>query len=158
MNRALVATAALALAGALALALTGTLDAVHALLLAAVVVVTFAAWRTFDGGHEEKWPDLPEERRAGARQDVSELGWATFTRDGTVSPRVVRRVRALAVARLAALSVDADDDSQRGEVERLLGREVVAGLANPTAPTARHLTTWLDAIERLAPDDGRQHR
>lgn len=145
----------LALAVATTLAVLGWVDPVHASLLAAAVIAVTLGWRRSSGGAEAEWPPAPEEQRAGARHDVSELGWATLTRNGTVSGRVMRRVRALAETRLAMHGVDVDDPAQRGEAERLLGREVLDGLLERREPTPRTLHTWLDAIERLAPTDGR---
>lgn len=150
MKRPLV-TAGVALATAVGVSLAGWLDPVHAFLLAAVAAVVVLVWHRLDDGVEEPWPDVPEETRPGARHDVSELGWATFTRSGEVSDRVVRRVRALATARLARHGVDAGDPAQAADVERLLGPDVAAGLASRRAPTARVLGRWLDGLERIGP-------
>jgi hypothetical protein len=150
-----VTVVGLALAGAVALSATGVLDPVHAFLLAAVSAVVVLVWRRLDDGTEEPWPDPPQEARAGARHDVSELGWATFTRSGEVSERVLRRVRALAAARLARHGLDLADTAHRADVERLLGADVAAGLASRRGPNARTLEHWLDAIERLGPPDAR---
>lgn len=150
--RPVLVPAGLALAAALGVALAGWLDPVHAVLLATVATVVVLVWRRLDDGAEEPWPDPPEETRPGARHDVSELGWAAFTRSGEVSQRVVRRVRALAVARLARHGVDATDPAQAADVERLLGPDVAAGLASGRAPTARVLDGWLAAVERIGPE------
>lgn len=150
--RHVLVPAGVASAAALGVALPGWLDPVHAVLLATVATVVVSAWRRLDGGVEEPWPDLPGVTRPGARHDVSELGWATFTRSGEVSQRVVRRVRALAVARLARHGVDAADPARAADVERLLGPDVAAGLASGRAPDARVLDRWLAAVERLGPD------
>jgi hypothetical protein len=80
---------------------------------------------------------------------VSDLSWQVFGEDRRASDRIVRRARDLAAARLALLGVDPADPARRGEVERLLGASVVAGLASGQRPTARTLQTWLDAIDRL---------
>ncbi|AEG44293.1 hypothetical protein [Isoptericola variabilis] len=147
-----VALSVTVLGAALVVALLGWLDPVHAVLLAAVVLVVTAVWRRADAGVEDPWPAPPEEQRPGARHDVSELGWATFTRSGEVSERVLRRVRALAAARLARHGVDLADPAQASDVERLLGEDVARGLASRRAPTARVLDHWLGALERLGPD------
>jgi hypothetical protein len=152
MRRSAV-VAGVALAAAVALSVARLLDPVHAFLVAAVGAVVVLVWRRLDDGSEEQWPDPPEEARAGARHDVSELGWATFTRSGEVSERVLRRVQALAAARLARHGVDLADPARRADVERLLGADVAAGLASRRGPTARTLEHWLDAIERLGPPE-----
>ncbi len=151
MNRPRVGVA-VALAAALVVSLAGWLDPVHAFLLAAVAVSVVLVWSRLDDGSEEPWPAPPEESRPGARHDVSELGWATFTRSGEVSERVMRRVRAVAAARLVRHGVDATDPAHTAEVELLLGADVAAGLASGRAPTARVLRHWLDALERIGPD------
>lgn len=145
--------AGVALAAAVALSATRLLDPVHAFLLVAVGVVVVVVWRRSGHGSEEPWPEPAEEARAGARHDVSELGWATFTRSGEVSERVLRRVRALAAARLAPHGIDLADPARRADVERLLGADVAAGLASRRGPSARTLERWLDAIERLGPPE-----
>jgi hypothetical protein len=144
-----VVTAALALAGAVALSVAGWLDAAHAFLLAAALVTVVIVWRGLDAGAEAPLPHLPQERRAGGRHDVSELAWATLTRDRTVSRRVLRRVRAVAVTRLRRLGVDLDDPAQRAAAERLLGADVVDGLVYLRPPAPHTLHAWLDAIERV---------
>lgn len=151
MSRAQVGLAA-ALAAALVVSVAGWLDPVHAFLLAAVAVAVTLVWRRLDDGSEGPWPVPPEESRPGARHDVSELGWATFTRSGEVSERVLRRVRAVAASRLARHGLDAADPMHAADVDRLLGADVAAGLASGRAPTARVLGHWLDALERIGPD------
>ncbi|MEG3613646.1 hypothetical protein [Isoptericola haloaureus] len=152
---------ALALTTALLLALSGTVDPVHALLLPAGLLALWHAWTSLDDGDHAEWPQPPTEERHGARRDVSDLGWAAFTRDGRVSPRVTRRVQALAARRLAAHGVDLTDPDQRPDAARLLGPDTLAGLTSDTPPTARTLHQWLDALDRLttdAPPPGRPTR
>lgn len=100
---------------------------------------------------DPEWPRVAFEARPGGRHDVSDLGWAAFGRDGRVTDRVVRRVRALAVDRLRAHGVDASDPDARADVERLLGARVVRQLASGVPPRGRTVQEWLDAIERLGP-------
>ncbi|WP_020015293.1 hypothetical protein [Promicromonospora sukumoe] len=127
-------------------------DLWHAAALAAVVVAATALWsRTGPVVEDPGWPRVPTTARAGGRHDVSDLSWSTFGRDGRVTDRVVRRVRALAADRLRAHGVDPSDPAAKAEVERLLGARVVAQLASRESPTARTLQTWLDAVERLGP-------
>lgn len=128
----------------------GVLDPTHAVLLGCIGL---AAVLLRAGAADERdiaWPDHPFASRAGGRSGVSDLGWQVFGQDGRVRGPVVGRVAALAEARLALLGVDVNDPTQAGEVERLLGPRVAAGLASGRPPTARTLQTWLNAIDRLS--------
>jgi hypothetical protein len=125
--------------------------AVAAVALAGALSVVWAATEGSTGDPE--WPHLDIEARAGGRHDVSDLGWSVFGRDGRVTDRVVRRVRALAAARLRAHGVDPTDPAARPDAERLLGARVLRQLSSRNPPTARTVQTWLDAIERLQPRD-----
>lgn len=154
--RRTVVLAAVALVAATVLVALDVLDATHAYAGAGVVAVVAAVWGTADRPSTTPWPQHPSPARPGGRHDVADLGWAALGRDGRVTERVVRRVRALAVARLTAHGVDPADPASGPEVERLLGRDVVAGLRSTRTPTVRTLHTWLDAIDRLGPD-GRRH-
>lgn len=98
---------------------------------------------------DPEWPRTAVETRPGGRHDVSDLGWSVFGRDGLVTDRVVRRVRALAVDRLRAHGVDTDDPAAQADAERLLGATVVRQLSSGVPPRARTVQDWLDAVERL---------
>ncbi|WP_402465469.1 hypothetical protein [Isoptericola aurantiacus] len=140
---------AITLLVALLLATTGTLDPVHALALPAAALATWYAWAALDHGEHPDWPTAPDEQRDGARRDVSDLGWAAFTRDGRVSPRVTRRVATLAAARLAHHGIDPDDPAQHARAAEILGADVLDGLRSTHPPTPRTLHHWLDALDRL---------
>lgn len=134
---------------AAALGVGGVLDPTHAVVLGLVGIAAVGLRAAAADEFGAEWPSRSFESRAGARGAVSDLSWQVFGRDRRVRERVVERVRDLATARLALLGVDADDPSQAGEVERLLGPRVAAGLDAPRPPTARTLQTWLDAIDGL---------
>lgn len=147
--RALLTVALPALAACAVLTLTGVLDLLHAALLVVAVTAAVLLWRRLDDGAEAAWPDLPQDRREGARNDVSELGWATFTRSGAVGERVLRRVRALAAARLADRGVDLAAPGGTDAAARLLGADVVDGLASGRPVGRVEVHRWLDAIDAL---------
>ncbi|GAA1735803.1 hypothetical protein GCM10009809_33740 [Isoptericola hypogeus] len=147
--RAVLPTALPALAAGGLLAGFGVLDPVHAALVVVVVAAVVHVWRALDEGTEPPWPAVPDDRRDGARTDVSELGWATFTRSGAVGDRMRRRVVALASSRLAEHGVDLDDDARRDAAARLLGADVVAGLTAGRPASRVEVHRWLDAVERL---------
>ncbi len=134
------------------LAFWQVVDVWHAAAATAVTLAVTALWsRAGTVVEDPEWPRTVTEARAGGRHDVSDLSWSTFGRDGRVTDRVVRRVRALATDRLRAHGVDPADPASLPDVERLLGADVVRQLASREAPTARTLQTGLDAIERLGP-------
>ncbi|GAA4726919.1 hypothetical protein GCM10023216_17120 [Isoptericola chiayiensis] len=139
----------LATGAALLLAATRTLDPAHALLLPAALLATWYAWRALDHGDEARWPQPPDQTRDGARHDVSDLGWAAFTRDGRVAARVTRRVHALATHRLAQHGIDLDDPTHHAAAAHLLGDDVLTGIRSRRPPTPRTLHHWLDTLDRL---------
>lgn len=125
-------------------------DPWHAYAAATLAAALSILWSATDATTSDpQWPHTHVEARAGGRQDVSDLGWSVFGRDGHVTDRVVRRIRALAVDRLRAHGVDPSDPAEEPEAERLLGARVVRQLKSRQPPTARTVQTWLDAIERL---------
>ena len=140
--------------GAAALAFWNILDLWHAVAAAALAIAmsilrTAARSAEASGAGDPEWPTTALAARAGGRHDVSDLSWSVFGRDGRVTDRVVRRVRALAADRLRAHGVDPSDPAARPEAERLLGAHVVLQLSSRNPPTARTVRTWLDAIDRL---------
>ncbi|MFC7878439.1 hypothetical protein [Isoptericola sp. NPDC057391] len=147
--RALLTVGLPALAACAALTLTGVLDLLHAALLVVVVATAIALWRRLDDGDEAPWPDVSRDRRDGARNDVSELGWATFTRSGAVGDRVLGRVRDLAAARLAEQGVDLAAPDGPEAAARLLGPDVVDGLVGRRPVSRVEVHRWLDAIDTV---------
>jgi hypothetical protein len=132
-------------------------DPWHAVAATAVATAISILWSATDATvPDPEWPHLPIQARAGGRHDVSDLGWSVFGRDGHVTDRVVRRIRALAADRLRAHGVDPTDPTAEPEAERLLGARVLRQLRSRQPPTARTVQTWLDAIDRLgaAPTTG----
>ena len=128
------------------------LDLPHAAAVVALACTISVLWAATDASTSDpEWPPTSLEARAGGRHDLSELGWSVFGRDGFVTDRVVRRIRALAADRLRAHGVDPADPTARPDAERLLGTDVLRQLTSGQPPTAHTVQTWLDAIERLGP-------
>jgi len=90
---------------AIVLILTRTLDAPHALVLAACA-----------SGLTILWPDQPSDipalntppyrTHAGAHRDLSDLSWTLIDLDGRVSDRAMARVRVLADGTPLAQTID----------------------------------------------------
>ncbi|PZR51987.1 hypothetical protein DNL40_14325 [Xylanimonas oleitrophica] len=173
-----VAVVGVTTATAVALCAAGWLDAPHAALLAAAVLATALVARV-SAPPEPEWDDPPRHERPGGRRDVSELGWAAFTRDGHVTERVLRRVRGIATARLATHQVrwdglvrepsqvlagwghgPTDATTHRDRALHLLDPEVVQSLETARQVDPRTLQTWITALDRLvaAPDARRDPR
>jgi hypothetical protein len=123
--------------------------AAAATLATAMSILWSATEPTGPTTSDPEWPRTAIEARAGGRHDVSDLGWSVFGRDGHVTDRVVRRIRALAADRLRAHGIDPADPAAEPDAERLLGARVLRQLTSRQPPTARTVKTWLDAIERL---------
>jgi hypothetical protein len=138
-----------------ALAATGlaywnVVDPAHAFAATALACALGILWSATDATTDDpEWPRPPVAARAGGRHDVSDLGWSVFGRDGYVTDRIVRRIRALAADRLRVHGVDPADPAAEPDAERLLGARVLRQLKSRQPPTARTVQTWLDAIERL---------
>ncbi|WP_407317855.1 hypothetical protein UQW22_14800 [Isoptericola halotolerans] len=131
---------ALGVPTALLLAVTGTLDPVHALLLPTSALVAWHAWRSLDEPAPSAWPPPPTDEHHGARRDVTDLGWAALTRDGHVSARDTRRVTRLAADRLAPHGIDLADRAHHTAVATFLGPDVADQIRSrrPPAPRALH--------------------
>ncbi|MFC8798404.1 hypothetical protein ACFT2C_11780 [Promicromonospora sp. NPDC057138] len=148
--RRVVTVTVLAVLVAAGLVLWSVVDVAHALAAVALASTISVLWSaTEHPAGDPEWPGTVVEARAGGRHDVSDLGWSVFGRDGFVTERVVRRVRALAADRLRAHGVDPADPAARPDAERLLGAAVLRQLTSGRPPTARTVQSWLDVIERL---------
>lgn len=151
--RRIITVTALAGLAAAGLAYWHVVDPAHAATAATLATTLAVLWSatepTTGSTTDPEWPRTPVEARAGGRHDVSDLGWSVFGRDGHVTDRVVRRIRALAADRLRAHGIDPADPAAEPDAERLLGAHVLRQLKSGRPPTARTVKTWLDAIERL---------
>lgn len=105
MKRSLViGAAALITALATLLAVTRALTPWDAAALAGIAFGLWFVTRPYLRS-EVAWPKDPRPERPGGRADVAQLSWTAFTRNGLVTERVLRRMRAIAARRLAVHGV-----------------------------------------------------
>lgn len=152
-------------------------------------LVAFALWLATRSYHrtEVAWPRDPRQDRPGGRTDVAELSWAAFTRNGLVTERVLRRVRAIAARRLAAHGVlwdgnlpqhtfrhgvrepeavsrlrgwgtgPADAAEHLQRARDLLGASTADDLTTARAATPRTLDHWFRVLDALVEPGTAQH-
>jgi hypothetical protein len=168
VNRRVLIAACVVAVVAAALAVFAVLDVAHAIMLAAAAIAAIIL-NTAPPGRAEPWPRPPVEIRRGARSDVSSLAWDCLGRDGRVTERAARRIRMIAVRRLAAHGVvwdgavaqpGADPDGGWGpngadaawhrlRAAQLLGSRVLASMTRAGTATPRTVETWFAALDRL---------
>jgi|GEM_PF-1620344 len=162
-GNAIVGTAIVVVVAAL-LALTGTLDVPHAVLLAGLALAAVWAGAALGVTVSTSWPaEHASYVKAGVRTDVARLGWRLRTRDGSVDARAIARVRDIAAVRLAARGVRwanlmAGDPAAVDAATGLVGPATVAGLRRTRDLAGARvrigeLSRWLVALDRLGPAD-----
>lgn len=132
------------------------------LLVGLVTLVVGIAWVGLPGGEEDPWPPDRQDDAAGTRSELSALTWTFIGRDGRVSEAAVRRLRALALRRLArdGLTVPAGlgprpagapRDAARDEARAVLGERAWATLTAPGGhmPSLAEVAHCVGVIERL---------
>ena len=121
-------------------------------------------------GEEHLWPDAELEETDGTRRELSSLTWSFIGREGRVAEPAVRRLRTVAVRRLARRGVVLPagivqraagrapttlvlDDGQRAARE-LLGERAWAILTAPGGrlPSLSDVAYCVAIIEKLGPD------
>jgi len=137
------------------------MDAAHAAGLAAAAFAFAACLSALGDAANVVWSLPAREPRPGARRDVAQLGWALGSRGGRASPEGVRRLRSVAEHALALHGLDVEDRAADAELDRLLGREVVAMLrrgssAEPRAALVGTALDRLEALERAASGRGQE--
>lgn len=164
MTKRLALVASLTALAAAILALIDWFSPWHALALWLAVMACYFVAQPIKHT-EDDWPVDQPLSRPGNRNDVSTLGYLSYTREGLVTDRVVRRLRDIAVRRLRAHGViwngrpeldgfgtgPADAAEHRRRAEQLLGAQVLSGLAAARDVTPKTLQTYLAALDTLAP-------
>ena len=116
-----------------------------------VAAVALILWRAAPRLEDPIWPKRPPEAAPGSRDDVHVLGWAISDLRGHVQLRAFDRVRLVARDRLIQHGLDLDAESDRAQIEALLGRRAYATLHSNVAnmPSQAALLACLDALEKL---------
>lgn len=126
-------------------------DLLHALLLAMATATLGGLLLLLKIDGTDGWPlhdDTGHDQ--GARREVARLSWS-LSGESRVERRSVRRLRELALGRLAEQGLDLDDRADEAECRRLLGDlaydTVAPDQRNP--PHYRDFVHTLSAVERL---------
>jgi hypothetical protein len=125
------------------------LTAPLAALVAVVTGIAGAALAIGGRVQDARLPDAQIDLRQGARREIKQLSWTAGGQRNRLDEPVVRRLREVAVARLAARGVDLDDPRQRPQAEALLGRAGYRALFDPTGAPAAVLLRCVAALDRL---------
>jgi hypothetical protein len=132
-----------------------------ALVIVAAVVLLGVVVPLLDAGRDAEWPAAPVRPRDGRRLDVAVLTWSLAGRDGRVSEAALRRVREIAVRRLARVGLPLSAGltgpaDQRGEAERAaaaeaLGPRAWAALTAPSGslPSIADIAACVRALENV---------
>ena len=140
------------------------LRAVDALLAALVVLGAGLVAVTARAGDHVPWPVHDPAPTDGARPEISALTWSFTGRDGRVTEAAVRRLRGVALHRLAraglhgvvltgADPVDPLALARREEARDLLGERAWAALTSVGGwlPSLADVEHCVDVLERLVP-------
>ncbi|MFC0681815.1 hypothetical protein ACFFGH_28620 [Lysobacter korlensis] len=125
------------------------LPAALAAVLAAAVGIAGAALSIGGRVQDRRLPDPQIDLRQGARREIKQLSWTAGGQRNRLDEPVVRRLRLVAVARLAARGIDLDDPRHRPRAEQLLGRSTYRVLASPAGQSAAVMQRCIAAIDRL---------
>ena len=125
------------------------LPAQLAAVLAAAVGIAGAALAIGGRVQDDRLPDAQLDLRQGARREIKQLSWTAGGARNHLDEPVVRRLRAIAVARLAARGIDLDDPRHRPQAEALLGRTAYRVLVAPSGRSAATMLRCITALDRL---------
>lgn len=132
------------------------MDAPHAVGLGATVAAFVACLSALGEATDLTWTLPTPEPRPGARRDIPQLGWSLGSRGGRVSPEGMRRLRLVAERALAVHGLDLRDRAADPELERLLGRDVLAALRSGSTaqpPRTAFVALVLQRLEALERTD-----
>lgn len=134
-----------------------------AVLFGLVALVIGLVLVSGDAGAQNEWPDGEYEETDGTRREVAAITWSLVGREGRVAEPAVRRLRTVAVRRLARHGVDlphglgprpTDEDEAELRAHALLGDRAWTILTAPGGrlPSLNDVEHCVDVIERLGTD------
>lgn len=132
------------------LAFTGTVQPAAALTLALGTVATIVLVSRVGNGVTLSWKTTRTKRRAGARDETSELSWMMFSRNNAISFGGNRYIRQVAQRAVLVAGLDLAAASDQAACRKLLGPQVHAAVTstNPDL-TINDLEQILATLEAL---------
>jgi hypothetical protein len=130
------------------------MDAAHAIGLGAAAFAFAACLSALGEAADIVWAVPAPEPRAGARRDITQLGWSLGARGGRASPEGVRRLRTVAERALRTRGLDLHDPAADDALERLLGNRALELLrrgSGVTPPRTAEVAAVLARLESLEP-------
>lgn len=134
----------------IAAVVTTTLKPPHAAALAAAAVILILSVQYLGQGFDMTWRKDTTTRRAGARDETSELAWMLFGRDSSISFGGHRYLVGVAERVLSAKGLDLTNPSHQQPLTELLGTRAVQGLTTSDTTLdlkeVAHITTVLEEL------------
>lgn len=139
-----------------ALAIAKIMEPAAALVLAIAAIAIVLLASRVGNGVPLRWRTTQAKRRAGARDETSELSWMLFSRDNAISFGGNRYIRQVAQRAVMAAGLNLEDPTDQDACRNLLGTQVYAAItsANPdlTITDLEQILTTLEAILDIAKD------
>ncbi len=153
----------LAVVAAVSLSLLIGLSVVDTTVIALATLAAGLVLAALEVGEDAGWPRSRSHERHGRRSEVAAITWSLARRDGRVAEPAVRRLRAVAVRRLARAGLplsagfrgpaDARGEAERGAARAVLGERAWATLTVPGGrlPTPADVAACVRVLEDVLP-------
>ncbi len=134
----------------IAVVVTTTVKPPHAVALAAGAVILTLSVQYLGQGAEMTWRKDATQRRAGARDETSELAWMLFGRDSSISYGGHRYLSGVAQRVVGAKGLDLTNPADHPALIELLGNRAVQALTHCDntldLKDVAHITTVLEDL------------
>lgn len=142
--------------GMATLAIAGIVQPAAALTLAVAGTAIILLVSRVGNGVQLTWRVTLSKRRAGARDETSELSWMLFSRDNAISFGGNRYIRQVAQRAVAAAGLNLENPSDEEACRKLLGTPVYTAVTSSKpdltiADLEQILSTLENILQRLAP-------